>query len=159
MQRLRMPLRMGLQSSVRRGAPRRRMEGVSYGEVYHRVGLLLAVRHGHAREVDDREGPRPVDREVADEAVRRLPERGGMAGASLRTPGAKKAKKGQAVSPDVAAVCSKASKRLKSRFDHLVGQGLPVNKAKIAVVNELIRWIWVIGKMVQAEQRALAAHS
>jgi transposase len=83
----------------------------------------------------------------------------GMAGASLRTPGAKKAKKGQAVSPDVAAVCSKASKRLKSRFDHLVGQGLPVNKAKIAVVNELIRWIWAVGKMVQAEQRALAAHS
>ena len=83
----------------------------------------------------------------------------GMAGASLRRPGAKKAKKGQIVSPEVAATCAKASKRLMSRFDHLVGKGLPVNKAKIAVVNELIRWIWVVGKMVQAEQRALAAQS
>ena len=81
----------------------------------------------------------------------------GMAGASLRYPGVKKAKRGQVVSPEVTATCAKASKRLKSRFDHLVGKGLPVNKAKIAVVNELIRWIWVIGKMVQAEQRAQAA--
>lgn len=81
----------------------------------------------------------------------------GMAGASLRYPGAKKARKGQVVSPEVKATCAKASKRLKARFDHLVGRGLPVNKAKIAVVNELIRWIWVVGKMVQAEQRALAA--
>ena len=83
----------------------------------------------------------------------------GMAGASLRSPGAKKAKEEQVVSPEVTAVCPKASKRLKARFDHLVGKGLPVNKAKIAVVNELIRWIWVVGKMVQAEQRALAAQS
>lgn len=43
------------------------MEGVSDGEACHRVRLLLAVRHGHAREVDDREGPRPVDQEVDDE--------------------------------------------------------------------------------------------
>ena len=34
---------------------------------------------------------------------------------------------------------------------------MPANKAKVAVVNELVRWIWVVGKMVQAEQRALAA--
>lgn len=81
----------------------------------------------------------------------------GMAGASLRNTGAKKAKKGQIVSPEVAAACAKASKRLKSRFDHFVKGGMPVNKAKIAVVNELIRWVWAIGKMVQAEQRALAA--
>lgn len=49
-------------------------------------------------------------------------------------------------------MCAKASKRLKARFNHLVGRCLPVNKAKIAVVNELIRWIWVVGKMVQAAQ-------
>ena len=81
----------------------------------------------------------------------------GMAGASLRRPGAKKAKKGQTVSPEVAAICAKASKRLKSRFDHFVKGGMPINKAKIAVVNELIRWIWAVGKAVQAEQRALTA--
>lgn len=83
----------------------------------------------------------------------------GVAGAGLRRPGAKRARDGQVVSPEVKATCAKASKRLKARFDHLVGRGLPVNKAKIAVVNELIRWIWVVGKMVQAEQRALAARS
>ena len=37
----------------------------------------------------------------------------GMAGASLRLAGAKKAKEGQVVSPEVAAVCAKASRRLK----------------------------------------------
>ena len=83
----------------------------------------------------------------------------GMAGASLRKPGAKKARKGQVVSPEVTAICAKASKRLKARFDHLVGKGLHVNKAKMAIVNELIRWIWVVGKAVQAEQRALVAQS
>ena len=82
----------------------------------------------------------------------------GMAGASLRLPGPKKAKKGQGVSPEVKSTCAKASKRLKSRFDHFVEGGMHANKARVAAVNELIRWIWIVGKMVQAEQRALAAH-
>lgn len=81
----------------------------------------------------------------------------GVAGNSLRGSGAKKARRGQVVSDEVAATCAKASRRLKSRYDHLLRQGLHVNKAKIAVVNEMIRWIWVVGKMVQAEQRAQAA--
>ena len=45
------------------------------------------VRHGHAREVDYREGPRPLDREVDDEVARRPPERGsdsGVDGGQLR---------------------------------------------------------------------------
>lgn len=65
---------MEIHSSARRGAGRRHMEGVSNDEVYHRVGLLLNFRHGHAREVDDRKGTRPIDRENEDEALRRLPE-------------------------------------------------------------------------------------
>lgn len=81
----------------------------------------------------------------------------GVAGVSLRVPGAKRAKRGQDASPEVKAACAKASRRLKDRFDHLVGKGLPANKAKVAVVNELIRWIWAVGKMVQAEQRAKSA--
>ena len=55
------------------------MEGASNGEVCHRVGVLLVVRHGCAREVDDRE--------VDNEAVWRLPERGldsGVDGGQLR---------------------------------------------------------------------------
>lgn len=66
--------RMEMHSSARRGAPRRHMEGASNDEVYHRVGLLLNFRHGHAREVNDRKGTRPIDQENENEALRRLPE-------------------------------------------------------------------------------------
>lgn len=76
----------------------------------------------------------------------------GMAGASRLNASIKKLRAGQAVSPDVQAVCYKATKRLNERYAYLTNERrMRPNKAKVAVVNEEIRWIWVIGCMVQDE--------
>ena len=63
-----------------------------------------------------------------------------------------KAVKGRDASPEVKAMASKANARLRKRCHHLVDDhGKSANKAKVAVVNELVRWIWAIGLQVQAE--------
>lgn len=68
---------------------------------------------------------------------------------------AKKPLKGADVSPEVTAYCATANKRLKARFNHLVSESkIHTNKAKIAIVSEMIRWIWAIGLKVQKEQKA-----
>lgn len=66
-----------------------------------------------------------------------------------------KAPKGRDASPEVKAIAAKANARLRKRYRHLrddLGKGR--NKAKIAVVNELVRWIWVIGLQVRSELAA-----
>ena len=79
----------------------------------------------------------------------------GMQCLSRVTAYAKKPAKGCEVSREVAAHCRKANKRLKERYDHLVGaQKIGTNKAKVAVASEAIRWVWAVGLMVQQEQAA-----
>ena len=79
----------------------------------------------------------------------------GMAGASMRNAAMKKLRNGQVVSPDVQAVCYRANKRLGERYAYLTKERrMKTNKAKVAVVNEMIRWIWAIGCLVQDEQSA-----
>jgi transposase len=57
------------------------------------------------------------------------------------------------VHADVAALCAKANRRLKARFDHLVKDSkLNVNVAKMAVINEMIRWVWVVGCEVERRE-------
>ena len=55
-----------------------------------------------------------------------------------------------------AAVVSKAddaNKRLHERYRYLKDErGKHINKARMAVVSEMMRWIWVIGLMVEREQ-------
>lgn len=68
-----------------------------------------------------------------------------------------KPKLGQSVSDEVLAHCRAANDRLRERYRHLVEEGkLAKNKAKVAVVNEMIRWVWAVGCMVQDEQAAIA---
>ena len=56
------------------------------------------------------------------------------------------------------AIAARANRRLFERYAHLVGErGKCHNKAKVAVVSELARWIWVVGMQVQAELQAPAA--
>lgn len=82
----------------------------------------------------------------------------GMAGASMRNASMKKLRTGQVVSPDVQAICYKATKRLNERYAYLANERrMRPNKAKVAVVNETIRWLWVIGCMVQDEMATAAA--
>lgn len=79
----------------------------------------------------------------------------GMAGASMRNAAMKRLRSGQVVSPDVQAVCYKATKRLNERYSYLTKERrMKTNKAKVAVVNEMIRWVWIIGCLVQDEQKA-----
>ena len=63
--------------------------------------------------------------------------------------------KGHPASPDVVAAANKANARLRKRYRYLRDErGKTPDKAKVAVVNELVRWIWVIGRMVEGEQAA-----
>ncbi len=64
----------------------------------------------------------------------------------------KKLGEGQVVSPEVERLAAKANTRLLKRYRYLTEErGKTANKAKTAVVNEQVRWIWIIGKTVKAE--------
>lgn len=81
----------------------------------------------------------------------------GNAGISRRGAGAKRPAEGQSVSPEVERMARRANARLLERFRHLTEDlGKPANKARIAVVNEQVRWIWAIGRAVQAELEGAA---
>ena len=67
----------------------------------------------------------------------------------------KKLEEGQAVSASVESIAQKANDRLLKRYRHLAEErGLHECKARTAVVNEQIRWIWVIGLAVKEELAA-----
>lgn len=58
----------------------------------------------------------------------------------------------QVVSPKVERLAAKDNTRLLKRYRYLTEErGKTANKAKVAVVSEQIRWIWIIGKTVKAE--------
>ena len=59
------------------------------------------------------------------------------------------------VSAAVESIAQKANDRLLKRYRHLVEERcMHECKARIAVVNEQIRWIWVIGLAVKEELAA-----
>ena len=59
----------------------------------------------------------------------------------------------ETVSAAVEAMASEANARLLGRYRHLTQDNhLHHNKAKVAVVNEFVRWVWAIGRQVQSEQ-------
>ena len=77
----------------------------------------------------------------------------GAAAISRRSDAPKKPRPDSEVSLDVVELCSIANKRLKAKFDHLVNDSkIHVNKAKVAVISEMARWVWAIGLKVQQEQ-------
>lgn len=62
-------------------------------------------------------------------------------------------KQGSALLLPTSHLARQANMRMKDRYRHLtIDLGKHTNKAKIAVVNELVRWCWVIGREVQREQ-------
>jgi transposase len=66
-----------------------------------------------------------------------------------------KLKSNQLVPERIVAECNKCNRRLIERHRHLTEkQKKTANVAKVAIANEMIRWIWAIGCMVQAEQAA-----
>jgi transposase len=69
----------------------------------------------------------------------------------------KRPKGGQEASAEARALCDKANRRLAARYEHLhEGSRLHANKARMAVVSELARWMWVVGSLAQEEPRAAA---
>lgn len=79
----------------------------------------------------------------------------GRRGTARKKPG-----EGQEVSEAVERMAAKANSRLLKRYQHLTGElGKHPNKARVAVVSELSRWIWAIGLQVQSELAAKAEGS
>ena len=67
----------------------------------------------------------------------------------------KPAKEGSGVTCEVEGMAATANVRLMDRYRHLTAERKKhANKAKVAVVSEMVRWIWAIGLQVQREQEA-----
>ena len=71
---------------------------------------------------------------------------------SRQTGRRKRLRAGQEASDAVEEIAAEANARLKRRYDALREAGKHPNVAKVAVVGELARWMWVIGLQVQREQ-------
>lgn len=82
----------------------------------------------------------------------------GYSGIATWKSGKKAVPKGADPSAACRSIASRANERLYARYDHLVRERHKnANAAKVAVVSELVRWIWVIGLQVQREQREKGA--
>lgn len=76
----------------------------------------------------------------------------GWSGAATWRGGGKAVPRGAEVSAAVGSMAARANRRLFGRYEHLVGERRKChNKAKVAVVSELARWIWAIGLQVRGE--------
>lgn len=63
----------------------------------------------------------------------------------------------QIVSERIISACNSCNKRLINRHRHLTEDlNKKANVAKIAIVNEMVRWVWAVGCMVQEEQQGKA---
>ena len=79
----------------------------------------------------------------------------GLASLSTFTKGVKGVAKGKEVpSATIEAEAKKCNLRNVKRFRHLIERGKSVNVAKVAVASELVRDMWIIGRMVQQELMA-----
>lgn len=82
----------------------------------------------------------------------------GWSGAPTWKGGRKAVPRGAEASAASASIAARANRRLFERYTHLVeDRGKCHNKAKVAVVSELARWIWVLGLQVRSELQAPAA--
>jgi transposase len=76
----------------------------------------------------------------------------GICAMSLFSDAPKQQRKGHEVSSHVASLCAQANRRLLRRHRHLRGEAkIGENKAKVAVANEMVRWIVKIGQAVKGE--------
>ena len=81
----------------------------------------------------------------------------GCSGIATWKSGGKAVPRGAEPSAAAQSIAARANERLYGRYAYLAGERHKNhNKAKVAVVNELVRWIWVIGLKVQEEQAGAA---
>ena len=79
----------------------------------------------------------------------------GVCGLGAAKVNKKPLRKGQTASPQVEAEAWKCNERNKARYKALVANGKHPNCAKVAVASELVRDMWIIGRMVQRELSGL----
>ena len=78
-----------------------------------------------------------------------------LANVSAFIRGAKALPKGKAAPPaQIEAEALKCNIRNVERYRHLIGRGKLPNVARVAIASELVRDMWVIGRMVQEEEAA-----
>lgn len=75
----------------------------------------------------------------------------GVSAISRQTDRRKWLRPGHEVSPEVEDIAQEANERLRRRYGALKEAGKHTNVAKVAVVSELARWMWVIGLQVRRE--------
>lgn len=75
----------------------------------------------------------------------------GISAISRHKAGPKRAVPGHETSRAISGIASDANARLSEKYRRLKEAGKHTNTAKIAVVSELVRWMWVIGLEVERE--------
>ena len=79
----------------------------------------------------------------------------GVCGLEAARVNKKPLRKSQIVSPQGEAEARKCNERNRTRYKTLVANGKHPNCAKVAVASELVRDMWIIGRMVQRELSGL----
>lgn len=76
----------------------------------------------------------------------------GLSNMHVRKSEAKKLRKGQEVSGSVRRLCRQCDMRMAERHERMSKEGKQANVIKVALANEMVRWVWAIGLAVEREQ-------
>ena len=76
----------------------------------------------------------------------------GLSNMHVRKSEAKKLRKGQEVSGPVRRLCRQCDMRMAERYERMSKEGKQANVIKIALANEMVRWVWAIGLAVERER-------
>ena len=76
----------------------------------------------------------------------------GLSNMHVRKAEAKKLRKGQEVSGAVRRLCRQCDARMAERYERMSKEGKQANVIKVALANEMVRWVWSIGLAVERER-------
>lgn len=76
----------------------------------------------------------------------------GLSNMRVRNAAEKALRKGQAVSGPVRRLCRQCDARMSERFERMAADGKQANVIKVALANEMVRWVWAIGLAVEGER-------
>ena len=76
----------------------------------------------------------------------------GLSNMHVRKSEAKKLRRGQEVSGPVRRLCRQCDMRMAERHERMSKEGKQANVIKVALANEMVRWVWAIGLAVERER-------
>ena len=76
----------------------------------------------------------------------------GLSNMHVRKSEAKKLRRGQEVSGPVRRLCRQCDARMAERYERMSKEGKQANVIKVALANEMVRWVWAIGLAVEQER-------